>query len=194
VLDVGAAQGLLAQTLAGSGLVLDAVEPNPQWADAARALYRRVFAATVEQAELPAGAYDAIVCADVLEHLVDPVAALGRLRRAAAPGATFFVSVPNVAHLALRIMLLCGYFPPMERGPLDQTHLHFYTRTTAEQMLGRAGLRVAAAYATAAPLDELWPRGRGRRVFRMLVGCQHAAVRLWPRLMGYQWVLIAHAV
>ena len=191
MLDVGAAEGLLGQALAGGGMALDAIEPNPRWAEAARPLYRRVYASTVEAAEFAPGAYDAIVCADVLEHLVDPVAALRRLRSAAAPGAVFLISVPNIAHLAVRGLLLSGRFPPMERGPLDKTHLHFYTRTTAEQMIAAAGLRITAVHATAAPLDELWPRGRGRLLFRALTACQHGAVRLWPRLLGYQWLFEA---
>jgi len=191
VLDVGAAEGLLGQALAGSGMVLDAIEPNPQWAGAARPLYRKVYAATVEAVELEPGAYDAIVCADVLEHLVDPVAALRRLKSAAAPGAVFLVSVPNIAHLAVRLLLLSGRFPSMERGPLDKTHLHFYTRATAEQMLAAAGLRVTAVHATAAPLDEIWPRGRGGLLFRALTAGQHGAVWLWPRLLGYQWLFEA---
>jgi 2-polyprenyl-3-methyl-5-hydroxy-6-metoxy-1,4-benzoquinol methylase len=193
VLDVGAAEGLLGRELAGSGMTLDAVEPNPQWAAAARAAYRQVYAGTVEQAGLAPGAYDAIVCADVLEHLVDPVAAILRLRAAAAPGAVFLISIPNIAHLAVRLMLLTGRFPAMERGPLDKTHLHFYTRTTAAHMLARAGLRLTAVHATAAPLDELWPRGQGTPLFRGLAAAQHAAVWVHPRLFGYQWLFEAQA-
>ncbi|MFI5382350.1 MAG: hypothetical protein ACHRHE_23890, partial [Tepidisphaerales bacterium] len=49
ILDVGAAQGFLGQLLQGSGLVLDAVEPQPQWADHAKPFYRQVYNSTVEQ-------------------------------------------------------------------------------------------------------------------------------------------------
>src|SRR5436305_11579362 len=62
ILDVGAAQGILAELLQGTGLTLDAIEPQPNWALHARPLYRRVFDCTVEQAIAqglaPAG-YDA---------------------------------------------------------------------------------------------------------------------------------------
>ena len=40
ILDVGAAQGFLGQLLVDSGLAVDAVEPNPYWADHARPWYR----------------------------------------------------------------------------------------------------------------------------------------------------------
>src|SRR6267142_529105 len=148
ILDVGAAQGILGRLLAESDvgathaspsadgqraghappLQIDAIEPNPQWAEAARPFYRKVMNSTVEQADLGEGIYDCVVCAAVLEHLADPVGILKRLRRAARPDAMFVISLPNVAHVAVRGMLLVGRFPKMERGILDKTHLHFYTK------------------------------------------------------------------
>jgi 2-polyprenyl-3-methyl-5-hydroxy-6-metoxy-1,4-benzoquinol methylase len=193
VLDVGAAQGILGQLLEHSGLTVDAVEPDPEWAELARPFYRRVFAAAIETAALPARTYRTIVCADVLEHTVDPVAVLRQLRCAASADATFIVSLPNVAHLAVRLMLLCGRFPRMERGILDRTHLHFYTRDTAEDMLRDAGLRVLRASVTGVPLDEIWPRGEGRPLFELLARLQHIALRLAPRMFGFQWIFVASA-
>ena len=140
VLDVGAAQGILGRLLEGSGLAIDAVEPHPQWAQDARPFYRRVFNDTIENAPLPEHTYEVVLCGDVLEHTVDPVAVLRRLTRAATDDAVFIISLPNVAHLAVRMMLLFGRFPRMEKGILDKTHLHFFTRDTAEE-IGRASCR-----------------------------------------------------
>src|SRR4030095_1029375 len=112
-----------------------------------------------EAAPLPDRTYRMVLCGDVLEHTADPVAVLKRLRQAATDDATFVVSVPNVAHLAVRMMLLFGSFPKMERGILDKTHLQFFTRDTAEAMLRQAGLKVLSASATGVPVDELWRRG-----------------------------------
>ena len=150
-----------------------------------------MFNATIESAPLPEKTYRMILCGDVLEHTVDPVAALNRLRAAATDDATFVVSLPNVAHLAVRMMLLFGKFPKMERGILDKTHLHFFTRDTAEQMLRQAGLKVLSADATGVPVDELWRRGEGKMLFRAAVGMQHLALNLAPRLFGMQWVFVA---
>ena len=166
ILDVGAAQGMLGQQLreAGEQVTIDGVELNPDWAALARPFYRQIFACGIEEANLAAGTYRMVVCADVLEHLPDPVATLGQLRRAATADATFIVSVPNVAHLAVRLMLLLGRFPRMERGILDRTHLQFFTRDTAVALLRDAGLEVVRVSATGIPLDELWPKGEGTRV------------------------------
>ena len=101
VLDVGAAQGILAQLVAGSGLTLDAVEPNPAWAERARPFYRAVHVGTVEGAALTPRTYRTVVCGDVLEHTADPVAVLGQLRAVATDDAVFIISLPHVAHLAI---------------------------------------------------------------------------------------------
>lgn len=192
VLDVGAAQGIMGLLLRDSGLVMDAIEPHPQWADAARAHYRDVFDRAIESADdVPEGTYPVVICGDVLEHVVDPVAALRKLQRMATADARFIVSLPNVAHVAVRTMLLLGFFPRMQRGILDKTHLHFFTRRTAIQMLREAGLRVERISATPVPLDELWRSGEGTFVFKMLMRIQHALVRLLPRLFGYQWIFVA---
>jgi SAM-dependent methyltransferase len=191
ILDVGAAQGFLGQLLRDTPLKIDAVEPNPYWAEHAQPFYRQVFATSIEDAELPTKTYQVIVCADVLEHTVDPEAVVHQLRRLATDDGIFIISLPNVAHLAVRVMLLFGRFPQMERGILDRTHLHFYTLDTAREMLGRAGLEVVRARPTGIPLDELWPRGEGSLVYTTLMRLQHLALLIAPRLFGFQWVLLA---
>ena len=180
VLDVGAAQGILGQLLQGSGLTIDAVEINPQWAQDARPFYRQVFNHRIEDAPLPDRSYEVVLCGDVLEHTVDPVAVLRRLVRAATADATFIVSLPNVAHLAVRMMLLFGRFPKMEKGILDRTHLHFFTRDTAEATLREAGLRVESASVTGVPLEEVWRGGEGRLALRAARKAQHAAMTVMP--------------
>jgi SAM-dependent methyltransferase len=191
ILDVGAAQGFLGQLLNGSGLAIDAVEPNGYWAERATPFYRRVFASTIEDAALPAATYRVIVCADVLEHTVDPVGVVQQLRRVATDDALFIISLPNVAHLAVRLLLLAGKFPQMERGILDRTHLHFWTLDTARDMLRAAGLEVVRVRPTGVPLDELWRGGEGGAMFNLLLRTQHLALLIAPRLFGFQWVLVA---
>src|SRR6185437_11561476 len=193
VLDVGAAQGMLGKSLEGTGIVLDAVEANREWAELAKPYYRSVHASYIQDAPLAEQTYKVIVCADVLEHTPDPVAVLGQLRRAATDDATFIVSVPNIAHLGVRLMLLLGHFPKMERGPLDRTHLQFLTRDTAEQMMNQAGLKVEKFSVTGVPLDELWKNGEGKLLFNAMMRSQHLALMMAPKLFGFQWIMVARA-
>jgi 2-polyprenyl-3-methyl-5-hydroxy-6-metoxy-1,4-benzoquinol methylase len=187
ILDVGAAQGMLGQLLHGSGLEIDAVEPNPQWADAARAFYRNVHAGTIETCPQPPHKYQLIICGDVLEHVVDPVTVLKQLQQCATPDATFIISVPNVAHIAVRMLLLFGFFPQMARGILDRTHLHFYTRDTAQQMLADAGLQIEHISCTPVPTNEMGT------MMRAAAPLQRIALKIFPRLFAMQWIFLARA-
>ncbi|MBA3944549.1 MAG: class I SAM-dependent methyltransferase [Herpetosiphonaceae bacterium] len=191
VLDVGAAQGFLGQLMQGTGRVIDAVEPNEYWAERARPYYRHVFASTIEQAHLASATYPVVVCADVLEHTADPVTVLKQLREVATADAVFVISLPNVTHVAVRLLLLAGQFPQMERGILDRTHLHFWTRATATAMLREAGLRVERVRPTGFPLDELWQQGADTLPFRLLMRLQHLLLLAAPTLFAWQWVFVA---
>ena len=192
---MGAAQGMLGRLLGeeskiedrGSKIEIDAIEPNPEWAEAARPYYRRVMNSTVEAANLVDNTYDCVVCADVLEHLPDPLSTLKRLRKAAKSDAAFIISLPNVAHLAVRTMLLFGRFPKMERGILDKTHLHFFTKDTARDLLAQAGLRVERILTTVVPLEDF---GDGM-LMKMAMGMQRLAMAALPRLFAMQWIFVA---
>ena len=127
----------------------------------------------------------------MLEHVPDPAAVLRDLRTAAAPGATFIISLPNVAHLAVRLMLLCGQFPKMDRGILDRTHLHFFTKDTAADLLQGCGLKIEQIHCTGIPLDELFRSGEGTWWFNMMMRAQHMMLSLLPRLFAMQWVFVA---
>jgi 2-polyprenyl-3-methyl-5-hydroxy-6-metoxy-1,4-benzoquinol methylase len=191
ILDVGAAQGMLGHSIQDTGFTIDGIEANPQWADMARPYYRQVWASYAEQAPLEPKTYKLVVCGDVLEHTPVPVGVLKKLAEATTDDAKFIISVPNVAHLAIRLMLLFGKFPKMERGILDKTHLQFLTRDTALDMLRQAGLRAERVSCTGVPLDELWKAGEGKLLYKLMTKSQHLALAAAPRLFGFQWIFLA---
>lgn len=88
--------------------------------------------------------FDAIVLADVLEHLADPVAALAAGLGVAAPGALLIVSVPNAGHLSIARDLVAGRFDPIPAGLTDARHLRWFTRATLAEALVEAGWRSVA--------------------------------------------------
>jgi 2-polyprenyl-3-methyl-5-hydroxy-6-metoxy-1,4-benzoquinol methylase len=191
ILDVGAAQGMLGHSIQDTGFTIDGIEANPQWAEMARPYYRQVWSSYAEQAPLEAKSYKLVVCGDVLEHTPDPVGVLKKLIEATTDDAKFIISVPNVAHLAIRMMLLLGKFPKMERGILDKTHQQFLTKDTALDMLRQAGLKAERVSCTGVPLDELWKNGEGRLLYKMMIKSQHLALAVAPRLFGFQWIFLA---
>jgi 2-polyprenyl-3-methyl-5-hydroxy-6-metoxy-1,4-benzoquinol methylase len=185
----------MGQLLQDTDLVLDGVEPNPAWAERAASYYREVWPATVESAPLPRKTYNAVICADVLEHTVDPAGVLRQLLATATDDALFLISLPNVAHIAVRLLLLFGQFPQMERGILDRTHLHFYTRRSARAMLEAAGLEVLRIRSTPFPLDELWRSqhlaAEPHPAFKLLMALQRLLLLIAPTLFAWQWVFVA---
>jgi 2-polyprenyl-3-methyl-5-hydroxy-6-metoxy-1,4-benzoquinol methylase len=191
VLDVGAASGQLGRLLLGSGLTIDGIEPDGAAAESAAPYYRSMQQATVEEADLPARTYRVIVCADVLEHTSDPAAVLHHLMNAATDDALVIVSVPNIGHLAARAIVAAGHFPQHERGIFDRTHLHFYTRRTALDLLRTSHLRVLRMFATPVPLEEIWPKRLPRAWLDAAMRLQALAARLAPTLFAFQWVIVA---
>lgn len=87
--------------------------------------------------------FDTIVFGDVLEHVRNPVATLKFFLSYLADGGKVVVSLPNIANWSIRAQLLLGRFEYTDAGILDRTHLHFYTKRSAPQLLRDAGLEVA---------------------------------------------------
>jgi SAM-dependent methyltransferase len=191
LLDAGAADGFLAERLTARGWVVTAVERDPIQAERARGRCRDVIVADlIDAAPRLAGPFDAIVYGDVLEHLGDPLAALRALNRSLAPGGLVLVSVPNVAHLWVRLSLLLGRFDYADRGILDRTHLRFFTRRTLLALLAEAGLALQRLYPTPVPLPLVVPARLHGAWLRATHALSARASRWWPGGLAYQFVAV----
>ncbi len=138
---------------------------------------------------LPRG-FDAVLAGDTLEHLQDPEGMMAMVHAALPPGGVFLVSVPNVAHLAVRLALLAGRFDYTERGILDRTHRMFFTRRTLRRTLARAGFAIEREAVSTVPLQLALPRLPASAV-RALSGAVRAPTALLPNLLGYQLLAAA---
>jgi len=86
------------------------------------------------------GTFDLIICADILEHLVDPWSVTADIRRFAHAGTVLAVSIPNVRYWRALARLAFGKgFAYEESGIFDSTHLRFFTSADALRMLRGAG-------------------------------------------------------
>ena len=96
VLEVGCGAGhLLARLPAGRAVGLDLAESL--LARTARRLGPHAVLAQGDAGALPfaTGAFDRVYCSEVLEHIVDPAAAVREIGRVVRPGGVVVLSVPN---------------------------------------------------------------------------------------------------
>jgi len=192
LLDVGCADGVLSRHLTERGWRVTTIEGDPERASVAAAHCERLIVADLER-QLPpiGGPFDAIVYADVLEHLTDPLNVLRELNASLTPGGRVVISLPNVAHLWVRLSLLLGHFDYADRGILDRGHLRFFTDRTLRALIAEAGLRILRRTATPVPLHQaLPPRWHGGWL-APVQALNAAAARCLPRLLGYQFIVLA---
>jgi 2-polyprenyl-3-methyl-5-hydroxy-6-metoxy-1,4-benzoquinol methylase len=158
VLDIGAASGSVARGLVERDCKVWAVEIDPESARAAEPMCEQVVVADVEKLDIASAfdgvEFDAVLLLDVLEHLRDPLAVLRKCAAMVGGGGRLVMSIPNVAHAAVRLALLSGRFRYTERGLLDETHLRFFDRAAADQLLVDAELTVIEDLRTTAGLTE----------------------------------------
>ena len=148
VLDLGCSSGALGAALKARGdAVVVGVELDPDYADAARRRLDRVVTSDVGtflRGPAPEEApFDCLIAADILEHLVDPWAALRDAASLVRPGGTVVVSLPNVLHWGGLLRLARGRrWPRDDSGPFDRTHLRWFARTDVVELLEQAGVDV----------------------------------------------------
>lgn len=80
--------------------------------------------------------FDAIILADVLEHLVDPEQTIRKLIPCLKQGGSFYISLPNIRNIkALYQIFYKGSFKYTDSGIFDRTHLRFYCKNDMIQLV-----------------------------------------------------------
>jgi GT2 family glycosyltransferase/tetratricopeptide (TPR) repeat protein/2-polyprenyl-3-methyl-5-hydroxy-6-metoxy-1,4-benzoquinol methylase len=145
VLDIGCGAGRLGEVLKSrQPAEVVGVECVELAAQAARGRLDRVVVADAEQldAAFAPGYFDAVVCADVLEHLRDPARLLRLARGWLKPGGRLVASIPNVRNHEVVQGLLDGHWTYQAAGLLDRTHLRFFTRREIEKLFQSTGFTI----------------------------------------------------
>ena len=126
------------------------------------------------------GAFDKVICAEVLEHLPDDVAAMAELARVLRPDGILAISVPRYGPEIVNWALSDRYHS------VPGGHVRIYRRRELLARLGAAGLEPVASHHAHALHSPYW-------WLRCLVGPEndrHVAVRLYHRLLV--WDITAH--
>jgi 2-polyprenyl-3-methyl-5-hydroxy-6-metoxy-1,4-benzoquinol methylase len=146
ILDVGCSSGNFGKVLIDrKSCEVDGIEPDKSDAKEASSKLNSVRTLNIETDDLgvlPQGRYDFIYFGDVIEHLVNPVATLKRIKPLLKKTGAVAFSIPNMGHVGVRLAILKGRFEYTETGLTDKTHFHFYTKGELERIFAEAGYHI----------------------------------------------------
>lgn len=148
VLDVGTGAGALGRYLRTVGCYVDGITYSEEEATLAKEDYARIEILDLEKT-LPSRlftgqVYDVIVCADILEHLRNPLEVLCDLRTLLENGGIVMLSIPNATYMGVIYELMGGRFARTREGILDATHVNFYDRESLVELVNAAGFSIRA--------------------------------------------------
>jgi 2-polyprenyl-3-methyl-5-hydroxy-6-metoxy-1,4-benzoquinol methylase len=145
ILDVGCGAGALGQSLRPLGVSsIHGIELNEVEAQKAMHHYEKVHVGSVESFDFTAHKelFDIVVCADVLEHLIDPWSVLSSLHTVLKPAGRLVASIPNLRQRRVIGGLLAGRFDYQSSGIQDKSHLRFFTFGSIIALMENAGFRI----------------------------------------------------
>jgi SAM-dependent methyltransferase len=188
VLDVGCAEGQFADLLSRRGYRATGID----WPGTAHPDTIEFYGADLDGGlGTVGGGFDFIVCADVLEHLRDPLRILIECRERLAPGGVVVASLPNSGHWYFRANIALGRFPQHNKGLFDRTHLRFFMWDGWVELFARAGLRIESVEPTCTPFGLALRGLDGTWIVRMLERMSYDLARVWKRLFAYQFIVTA---
>jgi SAM-dependent methyltransferase len=185
IADLGCGDGrTVGARVQRSGAAYIGVDVSPSAVGAATSLGLDVrLVDDITTTGLPGGSFDAVFMIEVLEHLVDPLAAAREARRLLRPGGTFVVTCPNSAVWTRRVELLLFGRPNAMGDDLSRSepwrdpHIRSFTLRSLHDLLKCAGFQ------------QVTVGGTEPQVPSSVVG--RAAVRLRPTLFARRCTALA---
>ena len=202
VLELGAGSGLIAQSFLALGVPCDSFTLTEYSSSRLAGIAAGMDDPRVNALQLDAenfdpedlGQFDAVIMVALIEHLIDPLGAMKRIRKLLKPGAFVYIDTPNMAKYTRRAKLLFGRFPATsanneglttyEGKPValyDEGHLHYFTFRSLSLMLTEQ-----CGFARVEKLGYTC----GHRLFGPRIDTKLA--RWWPELFS-ELALVAYA-
>jgi 2-polyprenyl-3-methyl-5-hydroxy-6-metoxy-1,4-benzoquinol methylase len=148
ILELGAGPGSITRRLTGeAGCRVTAVELMDSFLPHLQPCCERVVQANLNETDWPSAVgkderFDAIVAADVLEHLERPAALLTECQKMLVDGGCVIVSLPHIGHCVIHACLMDEDFEYRDCGLLDTTHIRFFGLKNMQNLMTDAGLKV----------------------------------------------------
>lgn len=156
ILELGAGNGMVAKCILDSDLYITSYTASEISSPRLEGLRKninddRLFVINVNAdtfSENNLGRYDAIIMIALIEHLIDPLGTMRKIKQLLKPGGFVYIDTPNIAKYTRRIKLLFGKFPSTasrneglatySNEPVDlydEGHLHYFTYRSLTLML-----------------------------------------------------------
>jgi 2-polyprenyl-3-methyl-5-hydroxy-6-metoxy-1,4-benzoquinol methylase len=148
VLELGAGPGSITRRLTSeAGCRVTAVELREGFFPYLSPVSERVVQANLNSQEwqLAVGMgerFDAIIAADVLEHLEQPARLLSTCKQMLADGGCIIVSLPHIGHCVIHACLMDEDFAYRDWGLLDATHIRFFGLKNMQKLMADSGLSI----------------------------------------------------
>jgi len=140
VLEIGCGNGATLKWLKESNMckTTTAIELVESMAKEAEKSVDKVYIGDCEKIvlDLIPNSYDLILCLDVLEHMIDPWIFIEKVQLSLKPGGIIVASIPNIRNANVIAKLLFNKtFKYESHGLLDKTHLRFFTKISAQELM-----------------------------------------------------------
>src|SRR5450755_254012 len=129
--------------------------------------------------------FDVILCADVLEHLIDPWSAVDKISRYLKKDGLLIISIPNLREwrTIFRVVFKGEFNYQTAGGIMDRTHLRFFCKKNVSSLLTTDHL--TPVYCQPNFMLKTVPEGRKRKALNML------SFRLFEDFLTVQYLFIA---
>lgn len=189
ILDTGCSEGFLKSVLLYNPKKLIGIDKNiekkPQG-------YSQFIKADVEKNKFKLNnRFDAIVLADILEHLEKPQVLLRKLKPYIKDNGFILVSVPNMDFFLVKILKLLGIAPHMDRGLFDKTHKQEFTLKEIKSLLISNGFKITEKVFTPIPLPLISRLFNKGNFLYPIYSLTASITAFLPSIFAYQIILKA---
>ena len=129
---------------------------------------------------------DAVIMIALIEHLIDPLGTMKKIKKVLKPNGFVYIDTPNIAEYGSRFKLLTGRFPSTaskKEGNLtydnkpvtlyDEGHLHYFTyKSLSEMLINYCGFEKTEKY-----YQMVGRRFLGKRI-------HHQLAKIWPEMFS----------
>jgi SAM-dependent methyltransferase len=169
LIDLGCGDGIMGQLLSGDGYRITGADISPRALDIAKPHYAAVRQLDMDRDATPPewrGAFDGVICLEVLEHLEKPGRNIERAFELLKPGGVAAFSYPNIFSWKNRWMFVRGRWPHGYCTYDPREHLQVFELGPFKRMVSDAGFEVMGTAITPdlpkfRPLRKLMFRARG---------------------------------